>query len=73
MVNAGKFRQDLYYRLLGLPIELPPLRQRGNDIILLAKYFVDEFCKENKLNPKNITDEAKKSFVNTIILKHQRA
>jgi two-component system response regulator AtoC len=60
LVNAGKFRQDLYYRLLGLPIELPPLRQRGNDIILLAKYFVDEFCKENKLNPKNITDEAKK-------------
>lgn len=59
LVNEGKFRQDLYYRLLGLPIELPPLRQRGNDIILLAKYFVNEFCKENKMNPKNITEEAK--------------
>ncbi len=60
LVNSGKFRQDLYYRLLGLPIELPPLRQRGNDIILLAKYFVEEFWKENKLNPKDITDDAKK-------------
>jgi two-component system, NtrC family, response regulator AtoC len=59
LVNEGKFRQDLYYRLLGLPIELHPLRQRGNDIILLAKHFVNDFCKENNMNPKNITDEAK--------------
>ncbi len=59
LVNEGKFRQDLYYRLLGLPIELPPLRQRGNDIILLAKYFVNEFCKENNMSPKTITDESK--------------
>ncbi|MBN1985006.1 MAG: sigma-54-dependent Fis family transcriptional regulator [Prolixibacteraceae bacterium] len=60
LVAEGKFRQDLYYRLLGLPIELPPLRERGNDIILLAKYFVDEFCKENEMEPKSISDEAKK-------------
>lgn len=59
LVSEGKFRQDLYYRLLGLPIELPPLRQRGNDIILLAKYFVNEFCKENKMSPKTITEETK--------------
>ncbi len=60
MVAEGKFRQDLYYRLLGLPIELPPLRERGNDIILLAKYFIDEFCKENEMPPKSISDEAQK-------------
>ncbi len=60
LVAEGNFRQDLYYRLLGLPIELPPLRERGNDIILLAKYFVDEFCKENDMEPKSISDEAKK-------------
>lgn len=60
LVAEGKFRQDLYYRLLGLPIELPPLRERGNDIILLAKYFVDEFCKDNDLEPKSISDDAKK-------------
>lgn len=58
LVSDGKFRQDLYYRLLGLPIEAPPLRDRGNDVILLAKYFVNEFCKENNLPLKNITKEA---------------
>ena len=59
LVSDGNFRQDLYYRLLGLPIEVPPLRERGNDIILLAKHFVNEFCKENGMNLKNITEEAK--------------
>lgn len=60
LISDGKFRKDLYYRLLGLPIELPPLRDRGNDIILLAKFFVDEFCRENEMEPKEISDEAKK-------------
>ena len=60
MVAEGKFRKDLYYRLLGLPVELPPLRDRGNDIILLAKYFVDEFCRENDMEPKEISEEARK-------------
>lgn len=59
MVGEGKFRQDLYYRLLGLPIEVPPLRQRGNDIILLAKNFVNEFCKENNMPAKTITEETR--------------
>jgi DNA-binding NtrC family response regulator len=60
LIAEGKFRKDLYYRLLGLPIELPPLRDRGNDIILLAKHFVDEFCRENDMEHKEISDEAKK-------------
>ena len=60
LIENGKFRKDLYYRLLGLPIELPPLKDRGNDIILLAKYFVDEFCRENEMEQKEISDEAKK-------------
>ncbi len=59
LVTEGKFRQDLYYRLLGLPIEVPPLRQRGNDIILLAKFFIDEFCKENNIEPKTLSNESK--------------
>lgn len=59
LVSENTFRQDLYYRLLGLPIELPPLRQRGNDIILLAKHFVNEFCKDNGMPQKTITDETK--------------
>lgn len=60
LVTDGKFRKDLYYRLLGLPIELPPLRDRGNDVILLAKHFVNEFCKENEMEPKDISEEARK-------------
>ncbi len=60
LAAKGSFRQDLYYRLLGLPIEVPPLRQRGNDIILLAKYFSDEFCKDNQMDAKSISSDAKK-------------
>ena len=57
-VRKGTFREDLYYRLLGLPIELPPLRSRDSDIIFLAKYFVSEFCKENDLVLKKISHDA---------------
>ena len=60
LITEGKFRKDLYYRLLGLPIELPPLKDRGNDIILLAKHFVDEFCRENEMGAKEISEEARK-------------
>jgi len=59
MIAEGKFRQDLYYRLMGLPIELPALRERGNDIILLAKFFINEFCKENKIPTKNLSNDVK--------------
>lgn len=57
-VTSGKFRQDLYYRLYGFPVELPPLRERGNDIIILAKYFIKAFCSENNLSLKTITQPA---------------
>ncbi|MCB0479984.1 MAG: sigma-54-dependent Fis family transcriptional regulator [Flavobacteriales bacterium] len=53
-VRNGTFREDLYYRVLGLPIHLPPLRKRGSDIIELAKYFIDQFCEENGLPKKGI-------------------
>ncbi|HEY3369865.1 MAG TPA: sigma-54 dependent transcriptional regulator [Prolixibacteraceae bacterium] len=57
-IKNGNFRQDLYYRLYGLPIELPPLRERENDVIILAKHFIDLFCKENKMVTKTLTPEA---------------
>jgi len=63
-VSKGNFREDLYYRLLGLPIELPPLRDRGSDIILLAKYFVKEFCKENEMPDLIISKEAQEKLLN---------
>lgn len=58
MVRKGEFREDLYYRLLGLPIQLPPLRDRESDIILLARFFVDEFCQKNRLGKLSISFKA---------------
>jgi DNA-binding NtrC family response regulator len=63
-VKKGNFREDLYYRLLGLPIELPPLRARGNDILILARFFLDEFCKENGLESKSISKGAQEKLMN---------
>lgn len=62
-VKEGRFREDLYYRLLGLPIHLPPLRERGNDIILIAKYFLDQFSKENQLPKFRIQEGAQKKLM----------
>jgi DNA-binding NtrC family response regulator len=58
-IRAGRFREDLFYRIMGLPITLPQLRERGNDILLLARHFLDEFCKNNKMQPITITTQAK--------------
>lgn len=57
-VKAKRFREDLYYRLLGLPISIPPLRERGNDIIVLAKHFLQQFCKDNQLPEKTCSTAA---------------
>jgi len=62
-VHNGNFREDLYYRLLGLPIHLPLLRERGNDIILLASHFLEEFTQKNKLEKMNISKDAKNKLL----------
>lgn len=62
-VKAGRFREDLFYRLLGLPIQLPPLRDRGQDIIILAKHFLDQFSKENDLKKFKISGDAQEKLL----------
>jgi DNA-binding NtrC family response regulator len=63
-VRKGNFREDLYYRLLGLPIELPALRERGNDILILARHFINEFCTENNIPPKKLSPQVQKKLLN---------
>jgi len=63
-VKKGNFREDLYYRLLGLPIELPPLRERVNDILILARHFIVKFCEENNIPLKKLSALSQKKLLN---------
>src|SRR5690606_643497 len=62
-VKEGKFREDLMYRLQGFLIHLAPLRERGNDIILLAKQLLAYFCKANNMKPKTLSPQAVESLL----------
>ncbi|MFQ5823983.1 MAG: sigma-54-dependent transcriptional regulator [bacterium] len=57
-IKEGKFREDLYYRLNVIPILLPPLRERKDDIPLLLDYFIKKFSRENKIPAPRISEEA---------------
>ncbi len=57
LVSQKKFREDLYYRLSVVPIRVPPLRERPEDIRPLAEYFLEEFCRRNNFKPKVIEDD----------------
>lgn len=62
-VSMGEFRQDLYFRLSVLPIHVPPLRSRPEDILALAKHFVSQFGASQKSPPKRLTPEAEKKLL----------
>ncbi|ENM0968233.1 sigma-54-dependent Fis family transcriptional regulator [Vibrio parahaemolyticus] len=57
-VEEGRFREDLYYRVHVVPIDMPPLRERGSDIVTLAKHFLTTYAKEDKKKFSNIDTEA---------------
>ncbi len=58
-VQKGKFREDLYFRLNVIMIEMPPLRTRDGDIALIGQHFIDKYSKANGLPPRKLTDAAK--------------
>lgn len=64
-VDDGKFREDLYYRLKGVDIELPALRERRQDIPLMMRLFIEEFCRREGIEPPSIESEA-----TTLLLAH---
>ncbi len=57
-IAKGEFREDLFYRINVIPIQLPPLRQRREDVPLLVDFFLQKYCKEMSLSPRQISIDA---------------
>lgn len=64
LVASGDFREDLYYRLNIIPIVLPPLRERGDDIRIIAEFFVDQYATEFRRGPRQMSDDATRKLLN---------
>lgn len=63
MIEDGEFREDLYYRLNVMPLDIPPLRNRIEDISVLLKYFISVYNGKYGKNIKDVSEEAKKTFL----------
>ena len=63
LVEKGLFREDLYYRLMGLTINIPCLAERDNDVLLLAETFINDFCLKNKKPLCFLSESAKKALL----------
>jgi len=60
MIRQGKFREDLYYRLNVVPIVVPPLRERGADVHILVRHFIEKVCRDEAMPAKEISNETLK-------------
>lgn len=63
-IKTGRFRQDLFYRLSVVPISLPALRDRGDDVFLLAEHFLTRFAREYEMRPAALTPEIRRALKN---------
>lgn len=62
-VQAGNFREDLYYRLHVIPLHLPPLRERENDVVEIAEHYLEKYASEEGKGFNQLSEEAKKIFL----------
>ncbi|WP_294627278.1 sigma-54-dependent Fis family transcriptional regulator [uncultured Bacteroides sp.] len=62
-ISEGRFREDLYYRLNTVPIQIPPLRERGDDVLLLFRKFAADFAEKYRMPAIQLTEDAKKELL----------
>ena len=62
-IRDGRFREDLYYRISVFNIEIPPLRERGNDVLMIAEYFIKKFCEEYKKKEFKLSENIKRHLL----------
>lgn len=64
LIQKNEFRKDLYYAILGMPIQIPSLKERGNDIMALAKLFAEKFCSNNNFIVPQFSQDAQVKLLN---------